>query len=116
MFWFSGKIASIRARWVRVASFGAQPSPKRLGRPVSIIALETHPLLQAPAPSATRIDLHKLQQRRLTCQLEHEASMDTRLTKAISFAQLAIVSLCSVASPCDSPSHSRMTDMRQLRT
>ena len=42
------------SRWDRVAL--AEPSPKRLGRLVSIIALETHLLLQAPASSATRID------------------------------------------------------------
>src|SRR5215469_879126 len=47
------------SRWVRVAS--AEPSPKRLGRLISTIALETHPLLQAPASSATRIDAARVQ-------------------------------------------------------
>jgi hypothetical protein len=47
------------SRWDRVVF--AEPSPKRLGRLVSTIALETHPLLQAPAPSATRIDAVRVQ-------------------------------------------------------
>ena len=51
-------------------SFGRSRPPERLGKLASTIALETHLLFQAPAPSATRVDEIRLEERQLRVNSE----------------------------------------------